>query len=389
MSYSQKMKRHCFGLIGWNGKKNVGDDAMTSVIINYIKQHHPNATFKLLADTKSLARYTPDLSCEVSGHNGYDALHRIPYIRRLLRRSLFLRKFIKQSDTILIGGGSIFHNVHTSYWHHEVAIMKKKQNPNAIVGAIGVSLGPFNNPEEIIECENALNVFDFVTVRDEKSFSFIDEMNISTPAIRAMDLAILLPDLLHYNNENKYAGGVNAIGVALRHGKVPEKDLNYIAHCCNLMVAKYANMKLLLFVFCGDKHVGDCNITNKLYETIKDKARVQIIDYSANPLIFYKKISTCKIMIAMRLHAAIIAYTVGTPFFMLSYAEKCRSFANEIGLLSDHIFDIDSLVYSTLERRLGMWFESGQQAGKPWSLSLSDAKSRSLNNFTFLKQCDE
>ncbi|MDZ7696598.1 MAG: polysaccharide pyruvyl transferase family protein [Deltaproteobacteria bacterium] len=383
----KKNNEYCFGLIGWNGKKNVGDNAMTSVIINYIKQHYPNSKFKLLSDRNNLAHYTQDISCEVSGYAGYDALHRVPYIRRLLRRCLFLRRFVKQSDVILIGGGSIFHRMHSSYWHREVAIMKKKQNANAIVGAIGVSLGPFNNQKEINECEKALNAFDFVTLRDAKSFSFINEMNISTSAIRALDLAILLPDMISYNAENNYAGSLNAIGVALRHEKVSKEHLNYLAHCFNLMMANYANMQLFLFIFCRDKYVGDHDITNELHQRIEDKTRVKIIDYSENPLLFYKIISTCKLMISMRLHAAIIAYTVGTPFVMLSYAEKCISFAHEIGLRPDHIFEMDSLVSSTLDARLENCLESDQLTVKPWSLSLSAAKSRSLNNFAFLNRC--
>lgn len=380
-------KKQCFGLVGWNGMKNVGDDAMTSVIINYIRKYNSNASFKLLADTNSLASYTPGTANGISGYRGYNKIHLLPYVRRFARRFLFLEDFTEKADVILIGGGSIFHNVHSTYWHRETTIMKKKRNPGAIVGAISVSLGPFKRPEEIAKCEKALNALDFITLRDEKSFLITKKMNISTPVLRTMDVAILLPDLLNLNT--KTSGGSqkqhHTIGIALRSGMVSRRSLNYISRCLNAIMAKDNTVRLFLFVFCRDNMLGDYSITNKLRTSIVYRERVQLVDYSLNPIEFYRKISTCDLMIAERLHASVISYAVGTPFLMLSYAEKCKSFAQEVGLDEKHIFDVNSIDRSSFSNCLEKWLQSDYKLSSSWSLPLQDAKKLAQNNFYFLK----
>ena len=154
----------------------------------------------------------------------------------------------------------------------------------------------------------------------------------------------------------------------------------------NSLLAIYPDLYLLMIVFCGNKHTGDNQVTNALLDGIKNTNNVQIFDYNKNSNTFYEVMSTCTLVIAMRLHAAILAYTAGIPFFMLSYNQKCISFAYEIGLRNNHLFESNSLEGSSFKESIKKWFESEHQDKKPWVLPLSDARISSLKNFIFLDQ---
>jgi polysaccharide pyruvyl transferase WcaK-like protein len=372
----------CYGLIGWNGMKNVGDDAMTAVIVNYISKTEPGATFALLADQTHLSGYSPE-SGKVHGYRGYSLVHRIPYARSILRRPLFLERFVKESDVILLGGGSIFHHSRTSYWHEAVARMKRDQQPNSLIGAIGISLGPFRNSDDIRACESALRPLDFVVVRDEKSYSTLKTFDIPARTAKAMDLAILLPQLIGYDFTKKSSYKHRILGVALCKEKTSDRLLHGLSQSINRIMVKHSDMRIRLFVFCGNTRVGDRDVTAKLQYAIEDVSRVEVMDYSDRPFEFYKAISECWAVVAMRLHAAILAYSVNTPFIMLSYAEKCESFAKEVGLSPDYLFDADPEVLSSLEDCLS-GLCTGQTSYEAWTLPIGDAREHSLHNFSFL-----
>jgi polysaccharide pyruvyl transferase WcaK-like protein len=68
---------------------------------------------------------------------------------------------------------------------------------------------------------------------------------------------------------------------------------------------------------------------------------IQIIKYNNDPHEYCKLLAQSKLLISIRLHGAILGYALKTPFFMISYHEKCIDFFNELSLDKRYLVDVD------------------------------------------------
>ena len=206
------------GLIGWNGNYNVGDDAMTSVIIRFLKQHKIGDRFYFYADKSSLAHYFEnDEKTEIRGIPLYAFFRRIPYVGTLAIHYIFPYFFCNKKDILLIGGGSIIHRAKLSMLYVRIIKLVRKKNPGTLIGAIGISVGPFATEQDKIAAKLVLENMDFCTVRDLRSYKFLQQINLKNSFTCAPDLALLLPRL---SNKSffKNANFGNYIGLSLRSG---------------------------------------------------------------------------------------------------------------------------------------------------------------------------
>ncbi len=285
------------GLIGWNGNYNVGDDAMTSVIIRYLMQHKVGARFYFYTDKSTLAEYV-------------DKNQKLE-IKELPCFTLLYTRIIK---------------------------LIRKKNQSVLIGAIGISIGPFTNEEDKIAAKLVLENMDFFVVRDLRSYQLAKQMNLKNRFKIAPDLALLLPQL---SNESfcKTGNFGNYIGLSLRSGYIDSEKNIWLSNLIQSVLNNNPGYTLKLFTFCAFKGQNDMDDNARFINLLPAslQKRVLLINYSKKPLDFYKEIYYCDIMVCMRLHAAIISYAVNTKFVMLSYHQKCIDFAEETGLPPEYL----------------------------------------------------
>ncbi len=377
-------------LIGWNGKRNVGDDAMTAVIINYVlKNFSQQVRFRLLADDACLAHYVADEShidanCaadSIKGFAGYNTFQQIPYVRRWLNPLLFDNRLAKSSPVLLVGGGSIFHSVFRSQRLAKVVTATRLFHSDTLIGAIGVSLGPFKTEAEKYACQQVLRQLDFVAVRDQRSWDVLQQLDVGIPAVRAMDIALLLPELLPAGetvSEPKPLKGPS-VGIALRQGHTPDAMMTALATSLNALQSANDAVVVNLLNFSDVDEAASAQLQQRL----EAKERVRLLPYSDRPQSMYQQLSECSLVLASRLHAAVISYAVGTPFGVLSYHQKCVDFAQEVGLDDDWVMPIQSLSAETLTARLMTAIEAGEPPAV--QMPVEQAKATARTSFQFLE----
>lgn len=363
-------------LIGWNGKRNVGDDAMTAVMINYVLQTlQQPASFKLLADDDTLAHYACDDDL-VAGFKHYNTFQDIPYVRRWLNPLLFDRRLAKAAPVMLIGGGSIFHSVFRSQRMAKVVAATRRAHPHTLIGALGVSLGPFKTDAEIKACQQVLGMLDFIAVRDQRSWEVFKSLDVDIPAVRAMDIALMLPDLVPDFSPKTLAAP--AVGVALRHGHTPPAMMAALATGLNDLQAADSEVVVELLNFSDIDEAPSAALRSQLIAT----DRVRLHPYNDRPEAMYQQLSECTLVLASRLHAGVISYGVGTAFGMLTYHQKCIDFAHEVGLDEDWILPVASLSAETLSQRLkGAILENRLPTVQ---LPVETARAKARTSFQFL-----
>src|SRR6266542_2636637 len=339
------------GIVGWNGYYNVGDDAMTSVIVKYLVQSHIGNRFHFFSDTKSLAKYnSKDEPVEIKGIPLYRIFKKIPWIRSIAIHYIFPIFFASNKDILLFGGGSFIHRAKLSFLYLRIIRNIRKKNPDVLIGAVGISVGPFKNQNEEKAAKACLEQMHFIAVRDKRSYQLVKEMGLNNHIKCAPDLALLLP-ALHNNSFCEKGNEGNYIGLSLRYGHVRDEKIVWLSSLIQKMAEKYPFYKLKIFTFCAFVSENDMNENRRLIASLSENLhdRIIIINYSRDPFDFYEEIYSCDLMLCMRLHAAIISYAVNTKFTMISYHQKCLDFAKEVGLPAEYILKENVAVDKTLE----------------------------------------
>lgn len=367
------MKNIKVGIIGWNGKKNVGDDAMAHVIVERFKDKYgANTEFVFLANGKDL----PHFNAKFKGFTAFEIINKIPGLRTVLNLLLFVPSLVK-SNYLVIGGGSIFHTISNTNFYTKVLAKFKKRGGNKAV-AIGVSIGPFPDEESAQYNYKFLRKLNFLGVRDKASNDIILKHQLNTNYAQAIDLAILFPT---YIKVKKVLNDKITVGLSLRSGHHSDADLSKLAQSINTLFENSSVQHLKIFQFCAYEKANDIVEINKLISRLKN-VDYSIILYSKNTVDFYNEIAGLDHMIATRLHAAIIAYSVGVKSTVLSYHIKCEEFGKMAGMPNDFILNVGD--YSCDDLIISVQKSLNEAKGEFYSTPIKDAEADAKGHFNFL-----
>lgn len=329
------------GLVGWNGRRNVGDDAMTATIVRFMEARYGGAVhIDVLADQDAMPAIGGE-PARVRGFRGYNLVHRLPSarLRQPVRHLLFGRRFARKLDVVLFGGGSIFHSALTSQRYQRLLDAAERC---VVAGAVGISLGPFEDEGAEIACRSLISRLDFVAVRDRASYEIIKRWNLPVTSVLSADLALLLPELVAAPAPHRSEDCVR-LGVSLRAGAFDPAGEAAIAAGLRAALAADPARTVRLFIFCMDLHQSDHAITSRMVARLGFPGRVEVVEYAGDPVQVYARIAECNGMLATRLHAAILAAAVGTPFAVISYHPKNTAFAHDAHLPAEWIADSDAV----------------------------------------------
>lgn len=318
---------------GFYGFKNSGDDAFIEVASwgarTYWNCKNNAFTGEELPDTK----YPINRSQILPQIKGMDRLNLI--------------RHLSNSDYLISAGGSTFTELPV---HSNKAFSKafKKIKSVLQLGAIGVSIGPFKTVSDEKKVIEYLQSLHFLSVRDYRSFQYVNSLDLPYKPVNAFDLAALLPSVYQNQNPVKKLHKTNIIGISICNyesytgGDIrkEEKRNRYFKELVRL-IAKTTNAKFRVFIINGNNKTGDWEVSKELMTQI-DQDRVEVVPYLANVEKTWNAISSCDLMISTRLHGSIFACYAEVPFMLLEYHKKCTDFLNDIGHQKKYrLFDAD------------------------------------------------
>ena len=308
---------------GFYGYKNAGDDAFIEVSSWGAEKYWncKNNTFLGASLPKTIHKI--NTRQVFSTIKGFDRINLVSHLTN--------------SDYLISSGGSTFSEL-PAHSNKALARHYQKINKNLKLGAIGVSIGPFKNSNSEQDIIKYLQSLDFLSVRDHRSFIYVDSLNLPYKPVNAFDLAALLPFV--YENEFKPEVQLDkhpTIGISIcnyesyKGGDIlKEKNRNTFFKEVIDLIAKHTNAHFKVFIINGNKTFGDHKATNQLIKDI-DSNRVTIVPYLSNVQETWNEISSCNLMISTRLHASIFACYAQVPFFLIEYHEKCSDFLSDVG----------------------------------------------------------
>lgn len=250
---------------------------------------------------------------------------------------------VEQCDALVFAGGSIFQDATSArsvaYYAN---LVRRAKKANKKVFLVGQGVGPLSGFFAKRLAAAAFNSADAVVCRDPSSPSLLKSIGVTRGVKTAADLAFLLPDPKPTDDANFAVGNMKTIGIAPRpFGKDPKKTIQMWGDLARLMFQ--SNMMPVLIEM-DSKHDGP--LIQEIGKT--QGGKVPDIRKLATPMQVQGRMARMDAVIAMRLHAGILAATVGVPPMMVAYDPKVLAFGKMLdigtpvsveGLSAQKLFD--------------------------------------------------
>lgn len=298
-------------LAGYYGCGNVGDDALLVGLLTALNELPVNAV---------ALSGNPDRTIRNLGVSSID--------RRDWPR---IEKEIDAADALVFGGGGILQDVTSLFslkYYTRLIHLAKRKNRKVIMLAQGV--GPITSFFGRSAAAAALKVVDEITVRDPQSLQVIRALGLRRPVEVTADLAWLVkPD---ESPETSYGiGEMKTVGIAARplgRGGAKAKAISpafggfvqllYKNQYVPVLVEMDRTMDTTILDTIAKLHGGRC-------------PDIRNVETPGSLLARFKRMHS---VVAMRLHAGIMAASAGIPPMMIAYDPKVTSFCNIMELNS-------------------------------------------------------
>lgn len=234
---------------------------------------------------------------------------------------------LEKTDALVFAGGSIFQDVTSarSVAYYSQLVKKAKKAGKKVI-MVGQGVGPLDGFFAKKMATTAFNMADAIVCRDPSSPSVLKSLGVTKQVKVGADLAFLLPEPKPSDDASFAVGDMRTVGIAPRpFGKNSKLSVQLWGDLARLLFQ--ANVMPVLIEM-DSKHDGPLII-----EISKTQGgKVPDIRRLVTPMQVQGRMARMDTLIAMRLHAGILASTVGVPPLMVNYDPKVAAFAKMLDL---------------------------------------------------------
>jgi polysaccharide pyruvyl transferase CsaB len=314
-------------IMGWYGNGNMGDEMILQCMLEDLRRVLPAASFTVVSDDPA----------DTSSRHGVRSMMRGGTRTQRIRRSLA----IMGADLFILGGGNLLkrHGASDSsvlawlaplHFAHRIGV-------RTMTYAIGVSREWSPSGEKLVN--KILREADAVCVRDRASDENLRALGFDRGIITA-DPVVLLAGSRPGSAAIQSLRGRPRVSVFLRHWYVYENrtldELGWnrfqqsLANSLDsLIVGHSARVRFVpMRTMPGD---DDRIVAREVVHMMRNGADTELIDEPAAAIDVARITAESDLVIGMRLHALIVAASLGKAAIAINYEEKVRSFEESIG----------------------------------------------------------
>jgi polysaccharide pyruvyl transferase CsaB len=332
---------------GYIGCGNLGDDA---IMLGLAHQLGNDYEITVLSGSPS----------DTQRNYGFDAVPR--------RDMKAVADAIGKCDALVFPGGSIFQDatsVMSVKYYSDLVSAAKKAGKKVLL--LGQGVGPLTSFFGKRMAAGAFNSADVISVRDPQSMQALKDLGVKKAPRVAADGAFLLPTPREEAEEMSFGvGGMKTVAIAPRPLDKKADVSTLFGEFCRLLYQSGA-MPVLLEM--------DREEDGPLIEEIHKKqgGRIPQIRKLQTPMQVQQRIRRMDAVVALRLHAGILAATVGVPPFMISYDPKVSAFARQLeiggglpleGLTAQRMFESYQGFMKDRDRNIGILEKKREELAK-------------------------
>ncbi len=288
-------------LAGYLGCGNLGDDAVLLGLIHGLRPY---------AHSFTVMSGAPDETYRVHG---------LPSVPRKDRAAF--RRALGDSDALVFVGGSIFQDATSlrSVFYYSSLVSEATRAGKRVL-LVGQGVGPLRRTLGKRWAAAAFEKADAIVVRDPASAQALKSLGVSRPVRLGADPAFLLPNPQGGEGEAFGVGSMRTVGLAPR----PVKDDPSIAAVFGDLARKLFDSGLMPVLIEMDR-AFDGPLLDQIAK--RQGGKVPELRRVPSPVQVQQRIRRMEAVVAVRLHAGILAATVGVPSVMVDYDPKVAAFA--------------------------------------------------------------
>lgn len=309
---NEKMKIMISGYYGFN---NAGDEAILSAMLTSMRKLFSQAEYVVLSGAPRNTSVTYDVK----------SIHRF-----------HLWKFIsvmRSCNVLISGGGSLLQDVTSKrslFYYLTLIFLAKLLGKPVMLYAQGV--GPINSSFMKWLTSKVLAKVDFITVRDQESYEFLQSLGLPIERMRVTaDAVFMLPQVTLSDgkilfNRSGLSGDMDVVGVAIRSWG-NDKYLGALADALDILADEGKQIYIIPF-----QYPADMAVAKKLQGALRHSSK--ILDRVCSTEEMLSVIGNLSLLIGMRLHSLIFASVMKIPFVALEYDPKVKSFVKNLAVCS-------------------------------------------------------
>ena len=276
----------------------------------------------------------------------------------------------------VLGGGSTLH-----FADHLISDRGGIQSQARKLG-LGISAGPFENPDTESLVADYLSSFERVVFRDDRSHQWASSIGLGDISHRGFDMALLADDAGLLSTPKQALArwlGISMLSpqqiVNLKDDRINyPKLLNSIT--TSLSKPEFGHPTKVLNL-CANPDYSDADAGERIVSNLRSH-EIKVYSHTGDVRKTIEEMNQCSHIISMRLHGCVVALALGIPFIVLSYHQKCIDFANTIGLDRRLVIPLSEFESGRFEEGLQFLFSLKQP---PVKVSKNELKRRAALNF--------
>lgn len=314
---------------------NLGDD----LFLDILAKKYPNCQFTVNHMGNNYDQF-------ISQYNNvkrrdYSILDKIGRRLKLSDPITSYDKAAREHDALIFIGGSIFREeeYHSSLYRDRMKMILEFKRLNKPVFILGANFGPFETEEFYNDYKELFKVCDDVCFRDLYSYELFN----SLPQVR------YAPDIVFQMNVDEYRAsltndliGFSIINVKHKQGlsKYYDDYITSTTKSIERMVSK--GYECCLMSFC--EREGDLETIDVIKSSLSPGTlgKVSIYEYKGNLKEAIHLMASCKLFIAARFHANILALLLGVGVMPIIYSSKTINMLRDINF-DGHLINMDEI----------------------------------------------
>jgi polysaccharide pyruvyl transferase CsaB len=348
-------------LIGYYGALNLGDELMLECLHRWLTAQGLEVTV-VCEVAEQVERFH-----KMAVVQNYPMLGQFSAIQSFIHgRSLSALKMVAGSDVVVAGGGDIIRDsIGWRTFSYQVeklvtAVLLKK--PVYLVN-VGIADPVTKYGERVLRwllprCRK-------IIVRETRSLELCRRLGAGAITVLAPDIVLTLPSL--FPTQRSFTARPYIL-VALRGNpnvysefELTPTRLNNLASALDSIIEVYHCDVKFLACQQGEGDADDHFLHRQILGLMRQQQHCEMLDWTIDPQQISNYFGQSKMVIAMRLHAAVLAAAFAKPCAVMSYDRKVEEFGKQAGMT--HLLsaaNFDSGVY--VESVLGATFEETASA---------------------------
>ena len=325
-------------LMGYYGVGNLGDEMMLVCLRDWLERQ--GFALTVLSERPAV----------VSMSHGLPAVENVPLLGEWAWRKSWLKggarrviRALASTDVLVVGGGDLIRDDlgwRIFFFTMEKLITailmgKKVYLVNTGIGQLSTRYGRAVLKWTLQRCSR-------IIVRDARSEKICRELGITEQVSLAPDIALALPDLLKTRKPNSRAGRGKKpyVLVCLRHNpqtfrsyEMTDQRIRTLAQSLDDLIERH-NVDVVFLPLHAPLANGrsDGFLQGRVAKAMVHSDRVQLRSWTEDLNEVCAWVREAQIVVAMRLHAAVLAQAYGRPCVLMPYDRKVREFGDLMGI---------------------------------------------------------